>query len=215
MPECSKTVSTLAAQIKGLIAVQEQEGDTPTNFGDEFRAKWKAIDTALDTVFGDADADDANDTVYDHIEALPGNAGDALSATAREDMVETLDKIVAALTNADDFAAAVADDGVFEGSGGAGNAAAVAKRAGETFAAVDSTATAYIAMTENTRFGISKKQTRTVANAALSGAADGDHHVRLQPDEGREVRGSAASRRRGVQRPDNGHQHGRQDHLQR
>ena len=109
----------------------------------------------------------------DHIDALPGNAGDALSATAREDMVETLDKIVAALTNADDFAAAVADDGVFEGSGGAGNAAAVAKRAGETFAAVDSTATAYLAMTENTRYGISKKQTRTVANAALSGAAAG------------------------------------------
>ena len=128
--------------------MNEQEGDDPTNFGGQFRAKWHAIDVLLDTVFG-ADRTDAADVAeIDHLEPLPGTGETALSETQVEEMVETLDKIVAALTNADDFAAAVADDGVFEGSGGSGNAAAVAKRAGETFAAVDSTATAYIAMTE-------------------------------------------------------------------
>ena len=53
------TVSTLAAQIKGLIAVNTQENPdgegTQTDFSDSFRAKWKALDTALDDVFGDLD----------------------------------------------------------------------------------------------------------------------------------------------------------------
>ena len=77
-------------------------------------------------------------------------------------MIKNLNLILEALSDADKFATAVAAGGVFTGSI-PGNAAAIAKAAGETFTALDSTATAYLAMTENTRYGISKKQSRTVA----------------------------------------------------
>ncbi|MCY4562932.1 MAG: hypothetical protein OXE40_00455 [Gammaproteobacteria bacterium] len=169
-----KDVSTLVAQIKGLIAVNKQEADndqTPTSFVDSFNEKWHAIDVLLDTVFGENDTrtvpgpdDDPPVTELFNIDARPVTV---------DEMVEMLDEIVAALSDEDAFVAAV-EDGVFESGRVAGNNAnARSGNSIKAFNAVDSTATAYIAMTENTRFGISKKQTRTEADSALTGAAAG------------------------------------------
>ncbi len=161
-------VSAQADQIKGLIAVNVQEGEDladQTNFADQFRARWKAIDTALDTVFGDGD-DLETDADYEHIDALPGNAGERLSAAAMEAMVEMLDAIVAALSDGDAFAAAAAEDGIFE-DGFTGDATMRATASGKAFNAIDSTATAYMVRTENTRFGVYSKQTTDTADVAL------------------------------------------------
>ena len=161
-------VRSLAAQVKGLIAVNEQEGDNPTNFGDRFRAKWKAIDTALDMVFGDDSTDDTanpESETYDHIDRLPGAAGTALGEAAVEEMVKMLDAIVAALADADALATAISDDTVFKSERILGNAAQVAAETANAFNANDSTATAYLARTENTRFGVFTKQERTAADA--------------------------------------------------
>ena len=166
------TVSTLAAQIKGLRAVNAQENPknddltAQTDFSDQFRLKWKALDTALDTVFGDLDGADDADTDYDHIDAL---ADGRLSLAGLEEMVETLDKIVAALSSEDGFLAAAADDGIFEGStAGGANAATVAKNATATFNAIASTATAYMARTANTRFGVYSKESTDTADVKLA-----------------------------------------------
>ena len=234
-------VSTLAAQIKGLIAVNTQEnpvGDgTQTDFSATFRKKWKALDTALDTVFGDGDGvvneptdDDptVGDTDYEHIEALPGTDPDPLSATAVEAMVEMLDAIVAALSDGDTFAAAAAEDGIFKEAFD-GAAAKRATDSGKVFNAVDSTATAYMARTANTRFGVYSKQTTEVADLPLGNGRNGSPQrrrcsptrnrrhgrVRLQPDGDREVRRPAPSRCCGIQWPDDGDEHGRQHPLQR
>ena len=124
----------------------------------------------LDKVFG-ADRTDAADVAeLDHITALPGTGTADLTAAQRTEMDKNLELIVEALGDADKFAAAVAARGVFDGSI-SGTAAARAKAAATTFTNVDSTATAYLAMTANTRFGISKKQTRTVAKDDFGAAA--------------------------------------------
>ena len=164
------TVSTLAAQIKGLIAVNTHEnpdGDgTQTDFSESFRAKWKALDTALDAVFGNLDETDSEGTVYDHIDPLDDGT---LGATAVEKMVETLDAIVMALSSADAFLAAALEDGIFEDStAGGANAATVAKNATETFNRIASTATVYMARTENTRFGVYSKETSDTAAVKLA-----------------------------------------------
>ena len=178
-----KDVTAVVAQIKGLLAVNAQEadevGDDQTNFGAQFRTKWHEIDRLLDKVFTTADRTDETDlNELAHLEALPGTVSgtatttgnDArLSATAVTEMVETLDKIVAALTNADDFATEAAAGGLFA-SEFTGNAAKRATDSAKVFNAVDSTATAYIAMTANTRFGISKKQTSDNAEDGLGSA---------------------------------------------
>ncbi|MCY4562850.1 MAG: hypothetical protein OXE40_00030, partial [Gammaproteobacteria bacterium] len=144
-------VSLLVAQIKGLIAVNEVEGDTKTNFTQDFDAKWAAIDTALNRIFGDTDDDD---TTLDHIDNRPRNV---------EDMVVTLDAIVAALSDADAFTAAMGDDGVFKGL----IADKPSTRIPKAFKAIGSTATAYLSRTANTRFGIFTKQERAAADSAF------------------------------------------------
>ena len=169
-------VSTLAAQIKGLLAVNAQEDDEDvtkqTNFGNQFRDKWKLIDTALDLVFGDLKADGQDETVeYDHIDPLPGDnaQNDRLTAGQVEDMVEALDAIVMALSSEDGFLAAAAEDGVFEGSTAGGDkAATVAKNAAATFNAIKSAATVYMARSENTRFGVYSKESTEVADEELA-----------------------------------------------
>ena len=168
-----ETVSTLAAQIKGLRAVNAQENPKnddlteQTDFSDQFRLKWKAIDTALDDVFGDLDGADDADTDYDHIDALATTGRLGLAALA--EMIETLDKIVAALSSEDGFLAAAADDGIFEGStAGGAKAATVAKNATATFNAIASTATVHMARTANTRFGVYSKESTDTADVKLA-----------------------------------------------
>ena len=146
-----KEVNSLVAQIKGLIAVNELEGDDKTDFTQAFKAKWAAIDTALDRIFGDADDDDAT---LDFLDNRPRRI---------EEMVATLDAIVAALSDADAFAAAMGEGGVFEGL----IADRSSTRIPNTFNAAASTATAYLARTENTRFGIFTRQERAVADSAF------------------------------------------------
>ena len=136
VPPVREEVNLLAAQIKGLIAVNEVEGDDRTDFTQAFNDKWKAIDVALNTIFGDADDDDAT---LDHLEDRPRNV---------EDMVATLDAIVAALSDADAFASAMEEGGVFEGL----IPDSPSSRIPEVFNAVATTATAYLATTENTRW---------------------------------------------------------------
>ena len=76
-----------------------------------------------------------------------------------------LDAIVAALADADALATAISDDTVFKSERILGNAAQVAAESANAFNANDSTATAYLARTENTRFGVFTKQERTAADA--------------------------------------------------
>ncbi len=156
-------VVKLAAQIKGLIAVNETEPeDGRTDFSDQFRAKWKAIDTQLDAIFGDQDSAADDDTVYDHLDELAtGTLSDALV----EKMVETLDMIVAALSSKAGFEAAVVEDGdgVFEGFG-----IDEADDAAKAFDARASSASVYLGRTANTRFGLYTKTVRTVASVDLA-----------------------------------------------
>ncbi|MCY4668865.1 MAG: hypothetical protein OXC29_12880, partial [Rhodococcus sp.] len=164
-------ITTLAAQIEGLRAVNAQENPkndsltAQTDFSNQFREKWKAIDTALDEVFGDLDGDTDADTTYDHITAL---SEDRLSLVQLKNMEDTLDKIVAALSSEDGFLAAAADDGIFDGSTAGNNANAVAKNATATFNAIRSTATVYMARTENTRFGVFSKESTDTADMKLA-----------------------------------------------
>ena len=142
-------VNSLVAQIKGLMAVNELEGDDRSDFTQAFNAKWAAIDTALNSIFGDADDDDST---LDYLDNRPRGV---------EEMVATLDAIVAALSDVDAFVAAMGDDGVFEGFIPGGPST----RIPDAFNAAASTATAYLARTENTRFGIFTKQERSVADS--------------------------------------------------
>ena len=102
-----ETVSTLAAQIKGLIAVNTQENPDDDGRADRFqrdqfrrsgRPSTRPSTTSSGTATAFCDTDDEADTAYDHIEALPGTMLPDSSAAAVEDMVETLDAIVAALS---------------------------------------------------------------------------------------------------------------------
>ena len=144
-------VSSLVSQIKGLIAVNEVEGENRTDFTQAFNDKWAAIDTVLSRVFGDADDDDAT---LDYLEIRPRGV---------EKMVATLDAIVAALSNVDAFAAAIGDGGMFQGL----IAETPSTRTLNAFNAIAWTKTAHLARTENTRFGIFTRQGRAVADSAF------------------------------------------------
>ena len=150
-------VGSLVAQIKGLIAVNELEGEDRTDFTQAFNDKWKAIDTALNRVFGHADDEDAT---LDHLDVRPRRV---------EAMVAMLDAIVAALSDADAFAAAISDGGVFEGL----IADKPSTRIPDAFNAIALSATAYLARTENTRFGIFTRQERSVADSTFDDATFG------------------------------------------
>ena len=150
-------VNSLVAQTKGLIAVNELEGEDRTDLTRAFNDKWTGIDTALSRVFGDADADDLT---LDHLDVRPRRV---------EEMVATLDAIVAALSDPDTFAAAISDGGMFEGF----IADKPSTRIPNAFNAVASIATAYLARTENTRFGVFTKLERAVADSAFDDATLG------------------------------------------
>ena len=152
-----KEVSSLAAQVTALIAVNSAEGDDRTDFTQAFNEKWQAIDAALNRIFGDADGDDAT---LDHLEDRPGNL---------KDMVATLDAVVAALADADAFASAMEQGGVFEGL----IPDSPSSRIPGAFNAAATTATAYLARTENTRYGLFTNQERSVADSAFGDPAFG------------------------------------------
>ena len=157
--EIREEIEALAAQIKGLVTVNDAEADdAKTDFSDQFDTKWHAIDVLLDRVFG---ADRADITDEDEIDNLATRPSD--SAT----MVEQLDAILVALADSSAFAAAMEDDGILDGK------ITDADDISATFDAVDSTATAYLGRTENTRFGIFLKQTRSTAADEFGGVAYG------------------------------------------
>ena len=151
VPSVREEVSLLTAQIKGLIAVNEVEGDDRTDFTQAFNDKWEAIDAALNRIFGDADDDDAT---LDHLADRPRRV---------EDMVAMLDAIVAALSDVNVFASAMEEGGVFEGL----IPDSPSSRIPEVFNAVVSTATAYLARTEDTRYGLFTNQERSVADSTF------------------------------------------------
>ncbi len=152
-------VQSLVGQIKGLKAVNDQESeDGQTDFSTQFDAKWKEIDDALDTIFGDDATNPSND--LDHLAERPEDAND---------MIAVLDAIVVALADEDGFVAAFDEDGVFEGLIPAEDSATIP----DVFNARVFTATAYLSRTENARFGVYRKQTRTVADVDLGDAATG------------------------------------------
>ena len=152
-------IETLVAQIKGLIAVNDLEADdAKTDFSDQFDTRWHAIDVLLDRVFGADRTDVGDESEIDNIETRPSDA-----AT----MVERLDAVLAALADPDAFAAAMDSDAIFEGK------ITDDEEISATFDVVDSTATAYLGRTENTRFGIFSKRTRSTAADGLGDATYG------------------------------------------
>ena len=152
-------IEALVAQIKAFVTVNDAEADdAKTDFSDQFDTRWHAIDVLLDRVFGADRTDVADEDEIDNLETRPSDAAE---------MVEQLDAILAALGDADAFAAAMEDDGVFE------DKITDDDEISATFDAVDSTATAYLGRTENTRFGIFSKQTRSTAAEEFGDATYG------------------------------------------
>ena len=142
-------IEALVAQIKAFVAVNDAEADDArTDFSDQFDTRWHAIDVLLDKVFGADRTDVADESEIDNLETRPSDSAE---------MVAQLDAILAALGDADAFAAAMEDDGIYE------DKITDDDDISATFDAVDSTATAYLGRTENTRFGIFTKQGRSTA----------------------------------------------------
>ena len=148
-------------QIKGLIAVNEAEAasdDPETPFTDEFDTKWMEIDEQIRFIFGDDDTN-AQDAL-DHLEPRPGDT---------DEMVEMLDKIVAALSSLEAFEASLdEDDGFFGDKGIADDEIA------GVFDAVEEVSTVHLRMSENTRFGVYSKVTRPGNDATADLAPEVD-----------------------------------------
>ena len=152
-------IATLIAQVKGFVAVNDSEADdAKTDFSDQFDKRWHAIDVLLDRVFG-ADRTDATDE--DEIDNLEARPSDSAA------MVERLDAVLAALADSSAFASAMGADGIFE------NKITESDEISAAFDAVDSIATAYLGRTQNTRFGIFSKRSRTAATDEFGDASYG------------------------------------------
>ena len=98
--EAAETIETILQQVELLASVYD---DSPSGLRDAIRERWDLAEEALEGLFGRDNAED----IFGSVPLTRGLAVDI------EEVVDTLEQVLAALSNYGDFYDA-ADDGVFE-----------------------------------------------------------------------------------------------------